>query len=554
MNGRRRCLAVLFSLIMLMCLAGRRAAAATVGFQPAVTYPVGTAPVAVAVGDFNGDGIPDLAVANAGNPQIGDNGNVSILLGNGDGTFQPTNNIAAGKNPFAIEAADFNRDGEADLVLIDTSGVGVLLGNGDGTFRPVTYLATVSAPLSLSVADFNADNALDLVVVSQSSLSVLLGNGDGTFQTHADYPAGGPNVSVVDINSDGRLDLITERPQGLGAVLTTVLLGNGDGTFQNGIVTNGFSIGSQLVLADFNLDGKPDVALGFINALGRGTLIMAGNGDGTFQQSSATLPLYGTTYAADFNGDGKPDVVIVDVSSGGVASLFLANGDGTFLSPLSFSVGDAGPPSFVPPWAAVAADFNQDNAPDLVVTNSPGNNISVLLNTTGADFSISASAPAPGTVARGQSSTATVTLTHLNTFDSPVALSCSVQPAQAATCSLNPNSITFDASGKVAATLTINTGSATNLLGLKPSPRDLRPCQLLWPVAGFALVGVGLSSRRFVRRKLLVCACVSALLSGLIFQAACGGSGAPGSTTYTIMVTGTSLSTQHSTTVALTVN
>ena len=551
MSAQRRCVAVLRITLFVLCSISK-SMHATVGFQPAVKYATGVASKAVAIGDFNGDGKPDLAVANNGDATPGDDGNVSILFGNGDGTFQPAKNVSGGKNPSTIATADFNRDRKADLVLIDSSGVGVLPGNGDGTFRPVTYLATVSGPLSLAVADFKADNALDLVVVSQSSLSVLLGSGDGTFQAHVDYPAGGLNIAVADINNDGRLDLITERPQSGGAALTTVLLGNGDGTFQNGIVTSGFSLGKQLVLADFNLDGKLDVALGVI-ALAKGTLIMAGNGDGTFQQSSATLPLFGTTCAPDFNGDDKADLVIIDVSSGGVASLFLANGDGTFQSPLSFAVGDAGPPSSVPPWAAAAADFNQDNAPDLVVTNSPGNDISVLLNTTGADFSISAAAPTPGTVSRGQSSTSTLDLGHLNLFDNPVALTCSVRPAQSApTCSFNPSSITFDANRNATATLTINTGTAT--ASLVPQGHDSVPLQFLWPMAVLRMVGAGFSSRCFTRRKLMSYVLGAVLVGGLIVQGGCGGSDGPGSTTYTITITATSGSTTHSTTVALIVN
>jgi FG-GAP-like repeat len=549
--AKHRCVAVLQLTSFLVFALGYPAGASTVTFQPVVTYPVGTAPKAVAVGDFNGDGKSDLAVANNGDANTGDDGDLSILFGNGngDGTFQSANSVPGGKNPFAIATADFNRDSKADLVLIDSSGVGVLLGNGDGTFRPVTYLATVSGPLSLVVADFNADDELDLVVVSQSSLSVLLGNGDGTFQAHVDYPAGGPNVAVADINSDGRLDLITERPQGR-AGLTTVLLGNGDGTFQNAIVTNGIAFVQQLVVSDFNLDGKPDVALGFVGP-NAGTLIMAGNGDGSFQQSSATrLPLFGTTSAADFNGDGKPDLVII-ISSEGVASLFEGNGDGTFQSPLSFAVG-GGPPNFAPLWAAAAADFNQDNAPDLVVTNSPDNNISVLLNTTGADFSISAAAPTPGTVSRGHSSTSTLSLAHLNSFDNPVALTCSVQPAQSApTCSFTPSSVTFDANGNATATLTINTGAAT--ASLVPLGHNSVSSLFLWPVAVFGMVGAGFGSRCFTRRKPMFYV-FAVLFGGLIVQGGCGGSGGPASTTYTITITGTSSSTSHSTTVPLIVN
>jgi hypothetical protein len=550
--AKHRCVAVLRITLFLVFSLTSSVGASTVTFQPAVTYPVGTAPKAVAVGDFNGDGVMDLAVGNSGDPTAGDDGNVSILFGNGDGTFQSANNVPGGKNPFAIATADFNRDSKADLVLIGSSGVGVLLGNGDGTFRPVTFLATASGPLSLAVADFDGDNTLDLVASTQSSLSVLLGNGDGTFQAHVDYPAGGPNVVAADINSDGRLDLTTERPQSGGGVLTTVLLGNGDGTFQNAIVTNGIAFGQQLVVSDFNLDGKLDVAFGYAS-LRKGTVILVGNGDGTFQLSSATLPLFGTTSAADFNGDGKPDLVIIDIASGGVASLFLGNGDGTFQSPLSFAVGGGPQTSSTPLWAAAAADFNQDNAPDLVVTNSPGNNISVFLNTTGADFSISAAAPTPGTVSRGHSSTSTLSLAHLNSFDNPVALTCSVQPAQSApTCSFSPSSVTFDANGNATATLTINTGAAT--ASLVPPGHNSVSSLFLCPIAVLGMVGAGFGSRCFTRRKLMFYLLGAVLFGGLIVQVGCGGSGGPGSTTYAITITGTSGSTNHSTTVPLIVN
>lgn len=192
----------------LLCLAFAAAShhgyAATIGFQPAVSYPVGTAPRAVA----NGDGKVDLAVANSGNA-VGDDGNVSILLGNGDGTFQAANNIAAGKNPFSIAVGDFNGDNRLDLVVANNSSntVSVLLGNGDGTFQThVDYAtATGTGPNSVAVGDFNGDQRLDLTVTAPFNVvSVLLGNGDGTFQAHVDYAMGSDSraVAVADFNGD----------------------------------------------------------------------------------------------------------------------------------------------------------------------------------------------------------------------------------------------------------------------------------------------------------------------------------------------------------------
>src|SRR2546425_7619330 len=273
---------------LLFLLSGVRPAnGATIGFQPAVSYPVGTAPRAVAFGDFNGDGKVDLAVANSGNPAGGDDGNVSILMGNGDGTFQPTNNIPAGKNPFSVAVADFNGDKRPDVVVANNSNntVSVLLGNGDGTFQgPVGY-TTGSGPVFVAVGDLNGDHHLDLVVPNPASLSVsvFLGNGDGTFQPHVDYPigVGGANgVVIADLDSDRKMDLIVSRPLGI-----SILLGNGDGTFQTAMFFGAGLLTSDPVAADLNQDGKLDVVVtahGFFNNPGR-VFLLPGNGDGTLQ-------------------------------------------------------------------------------------------------------------------------------------------------------------------------------------------------------------------------------------------------------------------------------
>ena len=544
MCSEHRCVALLVITLLLPFSLSYPADGATVEFQAAVNYPVGTAPRAVAFADFNGDGKADLAVANIGNA-AGDDGSVSILLGNGDGTFQPASNITAGKNPRALAASDFNRDGKADLAIIDSTGVGVLLGNGDGTFGPVTYFPTASFPHSLSVSDFDHDNIPDLVVAA-SSLSVLLGNGDGTFQSHVDYSGSGSSIVVADVNGDGKLDVI------LSGNGIAVLLGNGDGSFQSVIFSSGPIFSVALVAADFNLDGMTDIAVSFDNLLSRssGTVVMPGNGDGTFQSPPSTdLQSFGVMSAGDFNGDNKADLVIVSgvANVSGAANVFQGKGDRTFQSAVSFAVGTG-------PYSVLEADFNHDKAPDLAVTNSADNTVSVLLNTSGADFSISASAPTPGSVSRGQSSTSTVTLNHQNAFDNPVEFSCSVQPAQSApTCSFNPNSVTFDANGNATATLTISTGAAA--VSVVPSTRqDSLAFRFGWlPIVGFAFMGVGFGCRLSIKRKLTVCLLGGILFSALILQGACGGSSGPRSQIYTITVTGASGSTQHSTTVPITV-
>jgi hypothetical protein len=475
--GNRSFFTTLIVLISVSC----SAVAATVGFKPSVTYPVGTAPRAVAVGDFNDDHWQDLAVVNSGN--VSDDGSVTILLGKGDGTFEDARNFVAGKNPFSIAVGDFNGDGHLDLVVANhgSSTVSMLLGNGDGTFQTHVDYATGTGADSVAVGDLDGNRSLDLVVTAHPAniVSVLLGNGDGTLQPRVDYNIGAGNplgdrnaVVIADLNGDGKPDLLASHAAGL-----TVLLGNGDGTFQSPVGKFVAYDTSPAFVADLNQDGKADVLAGFhrIGPPGDfGVISLSGNGDGSFQPPVDVAT--GLAIAvADFNGDLKLDSVAIE---SGALSLSLGSGNGTFQTPLNSSEGSN-------PIFCSTTHLDGDKSPDLITVNSD-NTVSVLLNTTGADFSISASAPTPGTVSRGQSSTSTVTLAHLNSFDKPVALSCSVQPAQSATCSLNPNSISFDLNGNASTTLTINTDSATALLGRLN--RDLGSLQFLWPVAGFALV------------------------------------------------------------------
>ena len=376
-------LAILFSL--------SPASHGTVGFQAAQSYPVGTNPMAVAVGDFNADGTTDLAVCNAGDPTAGDDGNVSILLGKGDGTFQAATNFPAVKNCTDIAAGDFDSDGRSDLIVVrggdstvgDNGGATIFLSNGDGTFRKEQTLIPGNNPSDVAVTDLNADHKLDLTFANQTdnTVSVLLGNGDGSVQAPIAYSIGlrPHSVKVVDVNRDGKSDVAVFRIGG-----ADFLLGNGDGTFRQGssVTLGSFTIG-VLAIADFNKDGALDLVsrgCNFLHPSQCGTSVRLDDGSGGFQSSTLISDIPGAT-AADVNGDDKLDLA-GQTPDGSQLALLLGNGDGTFQAPLTFPAGTN-------PEIGVLADVDGDKAPDLIVINASSNSISVLLNT-GTDFSISA--------------------------------------------------------------------------------------------------------------------------------------------------------------------
>ena len=312
---------------------------------------------------MNGDGIPDLVVANDCS-SLGPYGCdyetsvASVLLGNGDGTFQPAVVYSSGgAEAYSVAVADLRRNGKLDIVVTNINcsatcfdgGVSVLLGNGDGTFQPaVTYDSGGPIASSIAIGDVDGDGVPDLIVADykSSTIGVLLGVGDGTFQPALVYGSGeeGPDsIAVGDLRGNGILDLVaanrwTNEKNGYEHSNVGVLLGNGAGTFEQAV---SYGVGgtsylafpaigagyNALVVADVNGDGVQDVAVvrwctkleHFTECAGNEEVsVLPGNGDGTFAKASvySSAGFFGAALAvADVNGDGRPDLIVANSCS-----------------------------------------------------------------------------------------------------------------------------------------------------------------------------------------------------------------------------------------------
>jgi hypothetical protein len=346
---------------------------------PTTTLTTGAAPVFVTTADTRNKGIEDIIVAN------NTDNSLSVFLGNGDGTFvTPTTAIPTGTGPVWIVSANFNptvnMDKNLDLAVVNHTAdtVSILFGNGDGTFQAKKDIptGTGTGPVAAVTATLRSSSSFtDLVVVNNANntLGVFLGNGDGTFQNPVFINTGHApsSIAAADFNGDGHIDLaVTNQNDNT----VSVFLGNGDGTFKN---RTDYPVGTAPVwvsTGDFNGDGFLDLAVA--NNTDNTVSVLNGVGDGTFQTQSVFPAGNGPTSiaVADFNVDGRLDLLVADENDNAV-SVLLNLGSGLFGPNFELPVGTT-------PVGVAEANFDATGRPDAVTVNKGSNTATVILNNT----------------------------------------------------------------------------------------------------------------------------------------------------------------------------
>lgn len=523
-------------------------AKASGGFLVPSVYPYSGSSVASA--DFNGDARPDVIFSADSTGQVG------VMLDKTDGTLAAPIYSTLSKAPIAgIIPADLNADGILDLVFWTSSVTAnqvttpgstyAALGSGDGTFQPPVVVSQ-SLSTQAVVKDFNGDGFPDVADLDTApgNVAVFLGKGDGTFGYEIGYPTA-PGATVIatgDVNGDGHPDLVTAGAGGID-----LLLNNGNGTFAYYSVISAIA-SSWVGLVDVDGDGKLDLVV--VTGTGSATTatVYLGSGTGTFTEASQFALGGATTLKfADINNDGLPDIV---ADEGLTTGVWLNTKAGTFAKAQDLPLG--GP--------LALADINTDGLPDLLQVSSSRSFLTLAYNQFGTaaagDFTISASPSAPG-VSAGSSTTVTLTLGSLNGYAGVVTLSCSGLPTQT-TCTFSPAQVTI-AGTAATATVTLQTSlnSVSSLRAPAPLPHH-RP--IGWTTSGTLLCGLMLAGAGVSRRRLWFIPAALAFIFLLTLVSCANPSPAPplvstSPTSVTTMVTisATAGTTVHSTQVALTI-
>jgi hypothetical protein len=344
-------------------------------FLATVDYTVGGSLHDVVAADFNNDTVPDLAVVNT------DNSTVSVLLGNGDGTFDAPRTSATGSYPLSLAVGDLDGDGNLDVATANSNDVSVLLGDGTGSFTPASGsgIFVGASPQSVAMGDFNGDGLLDLGVTSYEYMagqyaSVLLGNGDGSFSGGAYAYLGGGRYGysaavTTNLNGDGFDDFVTVT--NIGNISVHALLSDSSGHLHPGS-TYVTSYGPPswdafyyhpVAAGDLDADGDTDLVISMVG-------VLLGDGTGSFSAGGNYGSGAGGAVLGDFTGDGNIDIAMAPVYPGGV-TILRGQGNGAFSAAESFAANSG-------PYAIVATDFNGDGWLDVATLHFGG--VSVLIN------------------------------------------------------------------------------------------------------------------------------------------------------------------------------